>query len=73
MRHDGGLHNLHKRVEVHDAWTENLKLNKVGEIIEDDSCFFDDGDKSRRYHAFSRDWIANEIFRRIEPDGKTMG
>ncbi len=25
------------------------------------------------YHAVTRGFIANEIFRRIEPDGKTMG
>ena len=27
----------------------------------------------RRYHIMSRDWIANEIFRRVEPSGNTMG
>jgi len=26
----------------------------------------------RVYHAFSRDWISNEIFRRVEPKGRTM-
>ena len=25
------------------------------------------------YHSASRDWITNEIFRRIEPEGRTMG
>ena len=27
----------------------------------------------RSYHACSKDWITNEIFRRIEPQGRTMG
>ena len=27
----------------------------------------------RAYHAMTRDWITNEIFRRIEPQGRTMG
>ena len=27
----------------------------------------------RTYHANSKDWITNEIFRRVEPDGRTMG
>ena len=25
------------------------------------------------YHAVTRDWIANEIFRRVEPQKRTMG
>ena len=27
----------------------------------------------RFYHGITRDWITNEIFRRVEPEGKTMG
>ena len=27
----------------------------------------------REYHRLSRDWISNEIFRRIHPEGLTMG
>jgi hypothetical protein len=28
---------------------------------------------NRSYHAITKDWILNEIFRRIEPQGRTMG
>lgn len=27
----------------------------------------------RMYHGGTRDWITNEIFRRVEPSGRTMG
>ena len=27
----------------------------------------------RIYHAFSKDLFLNEIFRRVEPNGRTMG
>jgi len=27
----------------------------------------------RTYHALNIDWITNEIFRRVEPEGRTMG
>ena len=27
----------------------------------------------RAYHATSRDWVTNEIFRRVEPKRRTMG
>jgi len=26
----------------------------------------------RAYHAATKDWISNEIFRRVEPQGRTM-
>jgi CubicO group peptidase (beta-lactamase class C family) len=26
----------------------------------------------RKYHTITRGWIGNEIFRRVEKDGKTM-
>lgn len=41
-------------------------------MIEDDVSFKQLG-YERRYHPMSRDWIANEIFRRVEPNGRTMG
>ena len=30
-------------------------------------------DGRRAYHAFSRGWIANELFRRVHPEGATIG
>ena len=61
--------------------TENIKKNLVGEIIESDTPFWLSEEKrkdplnvdERQYHAVTRDWITNEIFRRVEPNGRTMG
>ena len=72
MRHEGGLHRLHKLISIEDMFPENIKQNSIGKIIEEDSCLMPEGFK-RRYHALSRDWISNEIFRRVEPEGRTMG
>jgi hypothetical protein len=72
MRHEGGLHRLHKLLEIEDCWPENIKKNSIGKIIETDTAIWPEG-FPRRYHAVNRDWISNEIFRRVEPNGRTMG
>ena len=72
MRHEGGIHRLHKLLQVEDMLPENIKQNAIGKVIETDSSLMPEGYK-RRYHAICRDWISNEIFRRVEPQGRTMG
>ena len=32
-----------------------------------------DVDKKREYHAVTRGWIVNEVFRRIDPESRTIG
>ena len=55
-----------------DTWTENIKNNSIGKLIESGkACYF--SGYSRNYHSMSRDWITNEIFRRIDPKKRTMG
>jgi hypothetical protein len=72
MRHEAGLHKFHKKIESEWLSTENILKNKVGEIIETDTLgYVTDQESERWYHSFTRDWITNEIFRRVE--GKTMG
>ena len=74
MRHDTGLAQLSQTLHKDDLLTENIKKNKIGEIIEKDSQYFWGGPQyPREYHDFSRGMIANEIFRRLEPSGRTMG
>jgi len=72
LRHKGGLHKLHKQLQIEDMFTENIKNNSLGSVIETDTCMWPPGYK-RQYHSITRDWIANEIFRRVEPKGRTMG
>ena len=81
LRHECGLHKLQKPLDLEWLKTENLKKNMVGEIIESDTPFWLTEEKrkdpfnvdERQYHAVTRDWITNEIFRRVEPNGRTMG
>jgi len=56
---------------MEDVLTENIKKNSIGSVIEKSKPYI--MEKSPRiYHGFSRDWITNEIFRRVEPEGRTM-
>jgi hypothetical protein len=67
-------------VELDPDWltTEGLKQNKIGSVIEKESLHYNESKTfqpgiKRDYHAETRDMITNEIFRRVHPDGKTMG
>ena len=44
----------------------------IGKVIEDTEAFLMD-DIKFKYHAVTKDWVTNEIFRRVEPKGRTMG
>ncbi len=74
MRHEGGLAALQTSIDPEHLLAENLKKNHVGKLIEDHPPKFRTGGGSRReYHAVTRGWIANEIFRRVDPAGRTIG
>lgn len=74
MRHEGGLAALDQSIDPEDLISENIKQNQVGRILENHSQKFRKNGKSRReYHAVTRGWIANEVFRRVDPDGRTIG
>ena len=72
MRHEAGLANFDSSLDVHDPLTEKIKKNAIGKIIESQKLSFPETGK-REYHAITRGWIANEIFRRIHPEGTTIG
>lgn len=74
MRHEAGLATFSISIDPQDLLTDNIKLNKVGHIIEGQSQKYRRGDGLRReYHAVTRGWIVNELFRRIDPAGRTIG
>ncbi len=74
MRHEAGLVNFDTPLEPEDYLTENIRRNKIGSIIERQSQNFPKGSgNARQYHAFTRGFIANELFRRIDPAGRTIG
>ena len=72
MRHEAGLASFDTSIDVHDALAENIKKNNLGKIIETQKLNFPETGK-REYHGVTRGWIANEIIRRVHPDGNTIG
>lgn len=72
MRHEAGLHALKHGLESKSLLTESIKQNAVGWVIEVSESMNPPGHK-RIYHKLTRDWVANEIFRRVEPQRRTMG
>ena len=72
MRHEAGLATLEHEFEPEDFWPENIKKNNVGKVIENHPQTWPANGR-REYHALTRGWVANEIFRRVHPAGLTIG
>ena len=72
MRHEAGLANFDTSLDARDLFTENIKKNAVGQVIEQHGLSFPP-DGRREYHAITRGWIVNELFRRVDPAGRTIG
>ena len=75
MRHEAGLAALNQALDPKDLHRDRLKDNKIGAILADHPTQYrsDEPSASREYHALSRGWIANEIFRRADVHGRTIG
>ena len=73
MRHEAGLAAFNTSINPIDLVTERIKQNTIGRIIEEHPQKYQKGEDKREYHAISRGWIINEVFRRIEPSGRTIG
>ena len=74
MRHEGGLAAFDSSLAPEWLLAANIKKNQVGAVIEPHPARFPRRDDTRReYHALTRGWIANEVFRRVDPAGRTIG
>ncbi len=73
MRHEAGLSYLNTSIPPEYFHRENIKQNKVGDIIARHPATFANQAEPREYHALTRGWIANELVRRVHPEGKTIG
>ncbi len=74
MRHEAGLANFDTPLDFENLFTENIKQNAVGRIIEAHAQdYLAAGGDRRQYHALTRGWIVNELFRRVDPEGRTIG
>ena len=73
MRHEAGLAVFNVSLDPQDLMTENIKQNKVGSIIEGHPQKYRPEGSRREYHAITRGWVINEVFRRVDPAGRTIG
>ncbi|NOX49763.1 MAG: beta-lactamase family protein, partial [Gammaproteobacteria bacterium] len=74
MRHEAGLAAFDVSLDPQNLLRHNIKQNKIGNVIERQSQKFRKGaGKAREYHAVTRGWIVNEVFRRVDPHGRTIG
>ncbi|MEQ8691220.1 MAG: serine hydrolase domain-containing protein [Pseudomonadales bacterium] len=74
MRHEAGLTAFDQTLAKADLWPENIKQNSIGRVIEAQHLAFPKNGQSRReYHAITRGWIVNEVFRRLDPEARTLG
>ena len=80
LRHEGGLTTFKHSFQWDQFLRENIKENVIGKVIE--SCKAEypaghcnpDGTPSKRsYHAVTRGFVLNEIVRRVDPKGRTIG
>jgi CubicO group peptidase (beta-lactamase class C family) len=74
MRHEAGLAAFNVSLDPEALLKDNIKQNSVGSVIESHRQKFREGDDSaREYHAVTRGWIVNEVFRRVDPAHRTIG
>ena len=73
LRHEGGMASFDEAIEPNDLLATSLKNNRVGQLIENHDQKFRPSGKRREYHAITRGWILNEVFRRVDPQNRTIG
>jgi len=74
MRHEAGLVAFDVSIKPQDLLRQSIKDNRVGEIIERQTPRYPSGVAGQReYHAVTRGWIVNELFRRLDPSNRTIG
>ena len=56
---------------IKDMWTENIKENKVGKMIEGQKLHYPENTKSE-YHGMTRGFIINELIRRLDSKGRVL-
>jgi len=74
-QHRAGLANFLVGPTIVSTWTENIKKNNLGALIEKlkpNHPHLEKHGSKCEYHAFTRGWIMNEIIRRIDPKHRTM-
>jgi len=74
MRHESGLASFDTSLDPVVLHRENIKQNAVGDVIAKQTPRYPENTGGKReYHAITRGWVANEIFRRVDPQSRTIG
>jgi CubicO group peptidase (beta-lactamase class C family) len=73
MRHEAGMAAFDTSIDPKDLLPDNLKKNSISSIIEEHRQQYPESGNKREYHAITRGWIVNEVFRRVDPAGRTIG
>jgi|TARA_B110000971_G_scaffold220922_2_gene266079 CubicO group peptidase (beta-lactamase class C family) len=75
MRHEAGLAAFDTSLNAKDLHREQIRNNAIGRVIESQTQNFRAAGKenAREYHALTRGWVVNEIFRRVDPEQRTIG
>ena len=73
MRHESGFDTFPEPLNIESLQPAGLKANAVGSRLAGFKQHFPEAGRKRYYHALTRGIVANEIFRRIHPDGLTLG
>ena len=64
MRHESGLSAFTKTLSISNTQRDGILSNEIGSVIEQEPLNFPAPEYGRRqYHAYTRGWICNEIFR----------
>merc|ERR1719453_1302929 len=72
MRHEAGLAALDRPLAATDLTAANIRRGRVSDIIAQQTPKHAPG-AERIYHGVTRGWIVNEIVRRADPAGRTIG
>lgn len=72
MRHEAGLSVLDRPIDVSALTPEAIRSGYLSEVIASQKASHPPGTK-RMYHALTRGWILNEVVRRADPAGRTIG
>lgn len=80
LRHEAGLDTFDEAITIDVTHTDRIKENALGSVIERSASTYTpntlnkDGTASKRaYHGLTRGFILNEVVRRVEPSGRTIG
>merc|ERR1711977_162222 len=72
MRHEAGLSELDCQFDASDLTAERIREGSISDRLAAQRPRHTPGEK-REYHAVTRGWLVNEIVRRVDPEGRTIG